>query len=115
MFSNGKTGGGNWITWITCAVAGAVAVAQVEAAVLIIENSDDGFNDEVTEVYVTPVGAEMWGPNRISQWISVGDYVEIGLDSFGDLICDFDVLIVEADGDEYIYEMDLCIAPILNR
>ena len=109
---NKKICGKNWRMRITCAFACVAAAAQLEAATLIIENSDS-FDEEITEVYVVPIELSAWGPNRISQPIPAGYYIEIDLDSFGEAICIFDVLIVEDDADEYEFEMDLCRSPIL--
>ena len=104
----------NWKAWITCALAGIATIAQVEAASLIVENLDP-YEEEIVKVYVTPIDMSAWGPNRISQPIPAGEYIEIDLDSFGDAICMFDVLIVEDDDDEYIYElMNLCRSPVLT-
>ena len=107
-----KSHGRNWKTRIACALGGIATATQMDAATLIIENSDS-FDEEITEVYVAPVEVSVWGPNRISQPILAGEYTEIDLDGFGEAICFFDVLIVEDDADEYEFEMDLCRSPIL--
>ena len=111
---NENTGGKNWGSWITCALASIATVAQVEAAILVIENADP-YDEEIVEVYVAPIDVSAWGPNRISQPIPAGEYIEIDLDSLGDAICMFDIRIVEDDSDEYIYQMmNLCRSPILT-
>ena len=102
---------------IAGALAGLAVIlfAQAEAVTLVVENANTWYNDEIKEVYVAPVGVSGWGPNRLQQWIPVGEYIEIDLDSFGDEICWFDIQIVDADDDEYVYqELDLCAAPILE-
>ena len=91
-----------------------VSVVRAEVA-LVIENANTWRDDEIKEVYVAPVGVSGWGPNRIRQWIPVGEYIEIDLGSFSDEICWFDILIVDADDEAYAYEeQNLCEAPILT-
>lgn len=108
---------GRWRAGIAFALAGLaiVSVARTEAANLVVENGNTWDDDEIKEVYVAPVGVAGWGPNRIWQRIPIGEYIEIDLNSFGDGICWFDVLIVDADGEEYVYhELNLCERPILT-
>lgn len=99
---------------IACALAGIAMIGSAGEVTLVVENANTFYKNEVKEVHVAPVGVSGWGPNRILQRIPVGEYIEIDLDSFNE-ICWFDILIVDADGEKYMYqEQNLCEAPVLT-
>ena len=91
------------------AIPGSPALAAVS---LIVVNENSFSEDAIMEVYVSPVDADGWGPDRLGSPVPLGEYREIDLSSFGDRLCRFDVLIVDEDNESYEYpDVDLCNNP----
>ena len=96
-------------------VVAALAPTCAQAAVsLIVVNENTVHDDAIVEVYVSPTEATGWGPNRLRASVPPGEYAEIDLRAFGDQICEFDVMLVDEDGEAAeIAGVDLCTEPYI--
>ena len=98
------------------AAAAALAPTSAQAAVslIVINENNTVHGDAIVEVYVSPTEATGWGPNRLRASVPPGDYAEIDLRAFGDQICEFDVMLVDEDGEAAeIAGVDLCTEPYI--